>query len=63
MEIKKEKLYKVEKYPANGKSTDLGILPGTDVKSILKGYTYDSTFEMWFSGKANIGYDIEEVKE
>lgn len=59
MTIDTTKTYKVTKY---GKTTtDLGTLPGADVKALLKGYAFDETFDLWFSPKANIGYDVKEA--
>ena len=55
------KNYEVTKYLASGEIKRYGILPESDVKSILKGYKYDADLEMWFSPKANIGYDVKEV--
>lgn len=57
------KQYEVTKYTASGKCFKYGILPETDVKQIIKGYTYDEDLEMWFSKAGNIGYDVKEVKE
>lgn len=62
MKIETAKDYKVTKYHANGDCSNLGILPGADVKKILRGYEFDEMFEMWYSKSANVGYDVKEVK-
>ena len=61
MEIKKESFYKVTKMAATGKDSNLGTLPGEDVKKLLKGYTYDETFGLWYSEKATLAYDVTEA--
>ena len=59
MTIDINKTYHVTKY---GKTdSDLGNLPGADVRKILKGYTYDDRYGLWYSPAANIGYYIEEA--
>lgn len=60
MEIKATATYKVTKYTGNATS-DLGYLSGADVKKILKGYAWDEMFEMFYSAKGTIGYDIKEA--
>lgn len=60
MKIEAKKTYKVTKYLVDGCTSDIGELDGTDVKSLLKGYSYDETYGMWFSKAAKIGYDVEE---
>ena len=52
--------YEVTKYDRNI-TTEVGPLPGADVKALLKGYTYDETFEMWFSKRGTIGYDVRKA--
>ena len=59
MTIDITKTYKVTKFAKT--DTDLGNLPGTDVRKMLKGYTYDEDFGIWYSPAANIGYSVEEV--
>ena len=59
MTIKADKNYKVEKYTKE--IFDLGILPGTDVKRILKGYEEDELLGMWFSPKCKVAYTVEEI--
>lgn len=54
--------FEVTKYTKN-KVYRYGVLPETDVKAILKGYTYDSDLKMWFNKSGNIGYDVKEIKE
>ncbi len=41
---------------------DYGVLPGSDVKSILKGCTYDPEMDMWFTKRFLIGYSVEVLK-
>ncbi len=60
MKIENGKRYNVTKYFGEQVS-DIGVLPGEDVKRLLKGYAWDATFEMFFSPKANVGYDVQEV--
>ena len=63
MKIESKKLYKVTKFFSNKDEVyNLGQLPGEDVKRLLQGYKYDEDFEMWFSTKGTIGYDVVEVK-
>lgn len=60
MTIKNGKYYRVYKY---GKVlSNLGSMSGEDVKNLLKGYSYDETYDMWFSKACTIGYDVQEVK-
>lgn len=60
MRIESRKHYKVVKFFGDNVN-DYGILPCEDVKRLLRGYTWDDTFGMFFSPKANIGYDVKEV--
>ena len=63
MKIEIGKNYNVEKYVHKTNDIEVsnyGLLPGTDVKSILKGYKYDDDLGMWFSKHANIGYYVCE---
>lgn len=60
MKIDSAKIYRVEKYSADDYK-NYGQLPGSDVKSMLKGYKYDTELGMWFSRKGNFGYSVEEV--
>ena len=63
MKIEATKKYRVYKMPScDERIYDLGVLPGTDVKRILKGYEYDPTYELWFSRRGTIGYDVQEDK-
>ena len=60
MKIENSKYYRVYKY---GKTlSDLGSMTGADVKNLLKGYAYDTNYDMWFSKACTIGYDVQEVK-
>lgn len=64
MKIKADKNYEVTKYEFNKgdvKDFSIGVLPGSDVKGIIKGYKYDEEFGMFFSRRAEIAYDIAEV--
>ena len=54
------KTYTVIAYTTNS-TTKLGNLPGTDVKNILKGYTYDADFGLWFTPKATKSYEVTEA--
>ncbi len=63
MKIESGKSYRVERFSTYANDdADYGILPGDDVKRILKGYTYDEQFQMWYSGSSKVGYSVEEVK-
>lgn len=65
MKIDNNKNYFVEKYVTKKDDIEVsncGLLPGSDVKSMLKGYKYDEELEMWFSAHATIGYDVQEEK-
>lgn len=55
------KRYEVTKYTAK-ETISYGIMSEEDMKGLLKGYKYDEMLEMWFSPKANIGYDVKEVE-
>lgn len=60
MKIDINKLYNVERYTEKD-TRDYGTLYGSDVKKILRGYTYNEEFEMWFSKKGTIGYYVTEA--
>ena len=60
MKIESSKTYRVIKWTATS-DADLGRLPGSDVKRLLAGYTYDESMELWFSAKAKVGYEVTEV--
>lgn len=62
MKIDANKNYNVDLYTKGGDDRSYGILPGSDVKSILKGCKYAEDFGMWFTPKANKAYDVQEVK-
>ena len=53
-------IYRVTKY-SGGSNSDLGNLLGTDLKQILKNYSYDKDLEMFFSKAGNVGYDVKPV--
>ena len=57
-EISDSKTYWVVKF--THQCSDLGHLPGEDVKRLLKGYSYDDRYEMWYSPRGTIGYDVKE---
>lgn len=62
MRIYNEKAYKVVKYDLKADTTsDYGILTGADVKSVIGSAKYDEEYGMFFTAKANIGYDITEA--
>ena len=61
MKIESTKSYKVTK-DAKGTISNLGILNGSDVKVLLKGFKYDEMFDEWFNAKATIGYEVSEIK-
>ena len=61
MKISNDKAYRVEKFTET-QDSDYGCLPGSDVKSILRGYKYDAELEMWFSPKGTIGYAVTEIE-
>lgn len=65
MKIMAGKEYKVCRYINHGngeiEDREYGILPAEDVKTMVRGYKYDSDFDMWFTPKANISLDIQEV--
>lgn len=63
MKIENSKNYNVEKYVHKANDIEVsncGLLPASDVKSILKGYKYDDELGMWFSKAGNIGYYVSE---
>jgi hypothetical protein len=60
MTIDTNATYAVTKYDRDITS-EIGPLPGADVKKLLKGYTYDKDFGMWFSKAATIGYDVRKA--
>ena len=47
-------------YKPNGniETHKLGEMSEADYKQLIKGCKYDSMLEMWFTPKANIGYEI-----
>lgn len=59
--IFKNKRYTVERYENDGETLLCGILEGSDVQAILKGFKYDEMFGMYFDNKASVGYFVEEV--
>lgn len=66
MAIDAKKVYSVRRF-STGSATkrypdaDFGNLPGYEVKSILRGYTYDADMDMWFSKSYLIGYAVTEI--
>ena len=65
MKIEANKNYEVEKYIYKADDVEVrnyGTISGADVAAMLKGYKYDEMFEMWYSGHANIGYAVQEVR-
>lgn len=60
MKIEASKTYRMAKITKD-EYLDYGTLPGTDVKRILKGYSYDEEFDLWFSKGNKIGYELEEA--
>lgn len=63
MKIESGKRYRVERISTYANDdADYGVLPGDDVKRILKGYTYDEQFGLWYSGSCKVGYSVEEVQ-
>lgn len=55
------KYYDVTKYCHGGKVFLCGVLSENEVKPMLRGYKYDESLGMWFSEKANVGYDLKEI--
>lgn len=62
MKIESGKTYQVRKWTKNS-DANMGRLPGSDVKRLLTGYEYDSDFEMWYSRKCTIAYEVTEVND
>ena len=66
MKIDSKKNYRVKRYNTVQIDSDYGILPGADVKRILKGCTYEcfpwETEGMWFSKSGRFGYTVQEVE-
>lgn len=60
MRLSKDKTYHVTKY-AGGKSYDMGTYNGAEVRKIIGSAKYEEIFEMFFTEKANIGYDVVEM--
>ena len=64
MSIDPSKAYRVRRF-STGSATkrypdcDLGVIQGSDLKLILKNFSYDQGFGMWFSPKSTIGYSVE----
>lgn len=63
MKIDSKKTYEVTKYNYNKETVDCGRLPGSDVKRMLAGYEYDTTYEMWFTPRAMSSYEVVEVED
>ena len=64
MNINTNDTYKVTKYVYRSSDVDtfnLGFLTGSDVKNLIKGYTFDDVFEMYFSNACTIGYEIKKA--
>lgn len=60
MKIEPNKLYSVIKYDLQHDTTNnYGTMTGADVKSVIGTAKYDSDYGMWFTPRANIGYDIQ----
>lgn len=38
---------------------DYGVLPGSDVRPILRGCTYDPKYDMWFKKSGLVGFSVE----
>lgn len=61
--IYNDRVYRVEKITASGNGdADYGTMPGSDVKSVIKGTTFDPDIGMWFTKKGTIGYSVTEVR-
>lgn len=60
MRLSKDKTYQVTKY-AGGKAYDMGAYNGKEVREIIGTAKYDEDFNMFFTPKANIGYDVVEM--
>lgn len=61
MKIASKRNYQVTKYVCGNQLYDLGILPGTDVRRLLKNCEYDERFGLWFTEKATLGYEVKPV--
>lgn len=67
MRIRSNLSYRVRRF-STGKMAkrypdcDYGSLPGSDVRSILKGCKYDPEMDMWFTKSSQIGYSVEVLK-
>lgn len=59
MAIVANKVYKVRRYEIKGPILDMGCMPGSDVKALLRGYSFDPEYDLWFSPKANVAYSVE----
>lgn len=58
-----DRVYSVEKFTESGNGDrNYGALPGSDVKSMLRGYTYNQDLDMWFTKSGRTGYSITEVR-
>lgn len=64
MKLDAKKIYMVRRYKIEESNdvVNLGCMSGSDVKTVIGTAKYDPNFEMWFTPKATIAYDIKEVK-
>ena len=66
MRIRSDLTYRVRRYSTGEMAKrypdcDYGSLPGSDVRSILRGCKYDPEMDMWFTKSFMIGYEVTEV--
>lgn len=57
--IQDDKNYNLERTMADGKTRRYGSLPGTDVKSIFKGYKFNGLF--WTKDNIKSFYTLQEL--
>lgn len=51
----------VKIYYKNGEVGNYGTIEKLDLVRMLRGYTYDKEFEMWFDKKADNAYDVKAI--
>ena len=64
MRISSKKHYRVRRFSTGSAvkrfpDCNYGSLPGSDVRSILKGCKYDPAFDMYFNKSGLVGYAVE----
>ena len=61
--IEKGEQYFLRQYRSNGSSSNYGILDANEAKELLRGYSYDDKYQMWFTKRGNRGFEVYKIKK